>query len=266
MNIVLATLTMALSAAAPPTTEPPTTTPSSTAPTTTAAPNTAPSTTAPIPEGYVPLVDDTDSIVIAVPEAWTDVDTAPKVDVEGTSLPYIAASPDLESSSDTFDTPGVLYVAFPFTADPLTLLEEFGLREGCETFEVTTYDDPVFVGVVQAGTNCGPNAMTWNMVVANPADESFTARLQVKTANAEELLTIRRTFNYPGSTPRDPNATRRQPRTPTTTAANDDHGPDDNWLTRPTSPTDGCSGTERSPKHPSVAEERRRCATTGRPR
>ncbi len=58
MNIVLATLAMALSAATP-TTEPPTTTTSSTAPTTT-APNTAPSTTAPIPEGYVPLVDDTE--------------------------------------------------------------------------------------------------------------------------------------------------------------------------------------------------------------
>ena len=105
-----------------------------------------------------------------------------------------------------------VYIAFPFTADPLTLLEEFGLREGCETFEVTTYDDPVFVGVVQTGTNCGPNAMTWNMVVASPADESFTGVVQVKTANADELLTIRRTFNYPGSTPRDPNVHhRRQP-------------------------------------------------------
>ncbi len=76
VNIVLATLAMALSAAIA-TTEPPTTTPAS-APSTTAAPSTAPLTTAPIPAGYVPLVDDTDSIVIAVPEAWTDVDTAPK--------------------------------------------------------------------------------------------------------------------------------------------------------------------------------------------
>ena len=219
MNIVLATLVMALSAAAPPTTEPPTTTPSSTAPTTTAPPSTAPASSAPIPEGYVPLVDDTNSIVIAVPAAWSDVDTAAKADVEGTPLPYIAASPDLESSSDSFDTPGVVYVGFPFTADPLTLLEEFGLREGCETFEVKTYDDPVFVGAVQIGTNCGPNAMTWNMVVASPADESFTAVLQVKTANADELLTIRRTFNYPGSTPRDPNATSTTTSAPTTTAA-----------------------------------------------
>ena len=219
MNIVLATLAMALSAAAPPTTEPPTTTPSDTAPMTTAPPSTAPASSAPIPEGYVPLVDDTNSIVIAVPAAWSDVDTAPKADAEGTPLPYIAASPDLESSSDSFDTPGVVYVGFPFTADPLTLLEEFGLREGCETFEVKTYDDPVFVGVVQIGTNCGPNAMTWNMVVASPADESFTAVVQVKTANADELRTILLTFNAPGAPARDPNATTTTTATPSTTAA-----------------------------------------------
>jgi hypothetical protein len=216
VNIVLATIALALSAATSPTTEPPTTTPSSTAPTTT-APSAAPSTTAPIPDGYVPLVDDTDSIVIAVPEAWTDVDTAPK---GATQRPYIAASPDLESFLITFDTPGVQYAAFPFTADPLSLIAQFGLREGCEMLEVKTYDDQFFVGAVQSGTNCGPNAMTWNMVVANPADESFTALLQVKTANAEELRTILLTFNDPDATPRDPNATSTTTTgAPTTTVA-----------------------------------------------
>jgi hypothetical protein len=216
VNIVLAALAMAVSAA-PPTTEPPTTTVTTTAPTTTAAAAAAPSTTTPIPEGYVPLVDDTNSIVIAVPEAWTDVDTAPKNDADGTPRPYIAASPDLALSA-SFDTPGVLYAALPFTADPLVLIEQLGLLEGCETFEVKTYDDPVFVGAVQIGTNCGPNAMTWNMVVANPVDESFTAVLRVQTADPAELRTILLTFNYPGSSPRDPNAT-------TTTAATTTSGP-----------------------------------------
>ena len=53
------------------------------------------STTAPIPAGYVPLVDDTDSIVIAVPEAWTDVDTAPK----GTRGSSVRTSPLPPTSS-----------------------------------------------------------------------------------------------------------------------------------------------------------------------
>ncbi len=72
---------------------------------------------------------------------------------------------------------------------------------------------------MQIGTNCGPNAMTWNMVVASPADESFTAVLQVKTANAEELETFRRTFNYPEAAPRDPNATTTTGAPTTTTTA-----------------------------------------------
>jgi hypothetical protein len=204
--IVLATLVMALSAAAPPTTEPPTTTPSSTA-TTATAPSTAPPAAAPIPEGYVWLFDDTESIVIAVPETWSDVDTAPRDDADGNPRPYIAASPNLESSLNSFDTPGVIYAAFPFTADPLVLVDQFGLREGCQAFQVRTYDDPVFIGAMQIGTNCGPDAMTWNMVVASPADESFTAVLQVKSANDEERRTILLTFNYPESSPRDPNST-----------------------------------------------------------
>ena len=63
------------------------------------------------------------------------------------------------------------------------------------------YDDPVFVGVVQIGTNCGPNAMTWNMVVASPADESFTGVVQVKTADADELRTICSRSTLPGHRP-----------------------------------------------------------------
>jgi hypothetical protein len=224
VNIVLATLAAALSAAAPSTTEPPITTPPSAAPTTAAPTSTGPTTTAPLPEGYLPLVDDTGAIVIAAPEAWTDVDTAPKDDlVEGTLRPYIAASPDIESFLNTFDTPGVLYAASPFTADPLTLVDELGLREGCEALEVKAYDDQFFVGAVQIGTNCGPNAMTWNMVVASPADESFTAVVQVMTANADELRTILLTFNAPGAPARDPNATTTSGPTvtsaPTTTSA-----------------------------------------------
>ena len=154
MNIVLATLAMALSAATP-TTEPPTTTPASEEPTTTAAPSTAPPTTAPIPEGYVPLVDDTDSIVIAVPEAWTDVDTAPK---GATQRPYIAASPNLESflASLTHPACSTPPSRSPPTRCPLSRTVRTPARVRL-FFEVKTYDDQFFVGAVQIGEkSAGP--------------------------------------------------------------------------------------------------------------
>jgi hypothetical protein len=149
----------------------------------------------PIPEGYTVLVDDTGLIAVAVPETWTEVDTAPAANDDGTPRPSIAASPNIQSFLTTFDTPGVWYAAFPFAPDPLVLIDSNGLNRGCETIEVKEYSDPVFVGVVQVGTNCGPQAMTWNMVVASPPNDAFTAVVQVQTTSAEELETVRLTFN-----------------------------------------------------------------------
>jgi hypothetical protein len=156
----------------------------------------APPPTVPIPEGYVPLIDDTRTIVVAVPETWTEIDTAPVVTADGSLRPYIAASPDIESFLGTFDTPGVAYAWFPFTTDLGALVDAYGLQTGCETLELNFYDDPVFVGVVQVGSNCGPGGMAWNLVVASPSDDSFTAVVQMQTASLEELQTLRLTFNY----------------------------------------------------------------------
>jgi hypothetical protein len=100
----------------------------------------------------------------------------------------------------------MLYVAFPFESDPLVLIQEYGITSGCEAIEVKTYEDPVFTGVVQIGTDCGPQSMTWQMVAANPADESFTAVVQVQSTVPEEIRTVLLTFNIvpgaevPGST------------------------------------------------------------------
>ena len=150
----------------------------------------------PVPEGFVPVVDDTRTIVVAVPETWTDVNTVALVNDDGTPRPYIAVSPDIDSFLATFDTPGVLYMALPFELNPVVVVESYGLTSGCETIEVKTYDDPMFVGVIQIGTNCGPLGMTWNMVVASNADHTFTAVVQVQTVvedQAREIVLL--TFN-----------------------------------------------------------------------
>jgi len=138
-----------------------------------------PSEPIPIPDGYVPLVDSTGLLVVAVPDTWTDVDLLPAVR-DGIAQPYLAASPDLTAFFSSFDVPGAMYAAFPFEDDPLELVRAYGLDGGCAALEVKTYDDPVFTGVVQVGTDCGASHMNWNMVVASPADGSFTAVVQVQ--------------------------------------------------------------------------------------
>ena len=112
----------ALASAPAPTTAPPPTVPaavtSTTAagaasPTTTGATTTVPSgptTTIPIPAGYTPLIDDSHTIVVAVPGAWQDVNTTAFLPEEGTATegrPSIVASPDIQKFYVSFDVPGV---------------------------------------------------------------------------------------------------------------------------------------------------------------
>lgn len=137
-----------------------------------------------LPPGYVRIVDDTRSITVVVPETWIDVETVPLTnEADGSTHPMIAAAPDIEQYQTTFDVAGVRYTAIPFTADPEAVITSSGLEAGCEITEVEPYEDAVFAGSVQVGTNCGPGGGTWNMIVASPADESFTAVVQVQTAS-----------------------------------------------------------------------------------
>jgi hypothetical protein len=153
-----------------------------------------------LPEGYVELVDDTGLLTVVVPETWTDVDTAPAANDDGSARPWISAAPDFAQFQETFDVPGVAYTAFPYEADPQALIDRFTLTDGCESIEIEPYDDGVFTGVVQVGTSCGDRGeATWNMVAASPADGSFTALVQLQTATAadqEAFDTVLQTFNY----------------------------------------------------------------------
>jgi len=155
-------------------------------------------TAPPLPAGYAPLADDLQIIVVGVPEAWTDIDTTPGLNPDGTLRPYLAASTDQDAFFSSFDAPGLLYVALPYTEDLVTVFSEFGLQSGCEQMEAKTYDDPVFVGVIQIGANCGPSGMNWTMVVANPTTVpgTFTALLQVQSTEPAEIQNVLLTFNH----------------------------------------------------------------------
>ncbi len=151
-----------------------------------------------VPDGYVQLVDDTGTITIIVPDTWTDVDTVPTSDATG-PVPYISASPDFASFQQTFDTPGVVYTALPHRDDVRSAIDEFGLDAGCEKFRVEPYDDGVFVGLAQVGTACGTaRTASWILVIANPADQAFTAGVQVQSATVadeEAVQMVLQSFN-----------------------------------------------------------------------
>ncbi len=162
---------------------------------------------APLPEGYVRLVDDTGYLTVVVPETWITLDTAPAANEDGSARPYIFASGvDLAAFNDTFAS-GLLYAAVPYAADPEAIITAGGLTAGCETTEVEPYEDPVFTGFVQVGENCGEGGGTWNMIVASPEDQSFTAQvvLQIESADDQEAFDIvLQSFTYAGDPTVDP--------------------------------------------------------------
>ena len=109
-----------------------------------------------IPDGYVELVDDTGLLTVTVPDTWTDVDTVPGTNDDGTAQPWISASPDFASSSTTFDVTGCRLSGASVHRRCQLLVDQFGLPEGaCADLEVTPYDDGVFAGSMQVGLSCG---------------------------------------------------------------------------------------------------------------
>lgn len=145
-----------------------------------------------IPAGYMQLVDDTGLLTIVVPDRWTDIDPAPAEDVDGEPQPWLAASTGIETFLQTFDASGALYIAFPFDPDPQFLIDQFGLGEGCSEFVVEPYENDRFIGLAQVGSGCGEDGDgSWTLVVANPADQSFTAMVQVQATTAADAEAVR---------------------------------------------------------------------------
>ena len=69
------------------------------------------------------LVDSTGQLTVAVPDTWADIDLEPDT-VDGAVVPRINAATDLDVWRETFDAPGVLYAAFPYTDDEEALYRD----------------------------------------------------------------------------------------------------------------------------------------------
>ncbi len=143
-------------------------------------------------------------------------------------MPAINAATDLQFWNDTFDAPGVLYAAFPYTSDPQTLINVYGLTAGCASSTVVPYADGVFTGSWAQWTDCGPGgAAEWHLIVASPADQAFTALVEIQLTGPQDQQAfdvVLETFNVtPTATwPASPTTT---PTTAPSTATADDRAP-----------------------------------------
>jgi hypothetical protein len=179
-----------------------------------APPTSAPAGSAPadgdfvLPDGWTTLVDDTNTITVAVPNTWVDVDTSSLTNDDGTVMPSIVAATNIQTFIDEFTEPGVLYRAIPYDADQQALMDAYGLTGGCRRKNVEPYDDGAFVGLHGIWTSCGSTFdPEWHQIVASPASQSFTVVLQIQITGPDEASVIDdvlASFNFTpqgGSTP-----------------------------------------------------------------
>ena len=150
--------------------------------------------------GYQTLIDDTGAITIDVPVEWTSTDTTPFAMDDGSQAPFIQASTDLTTFSNSWDVPGLFYAALPPQPDIASTIALVAPQEGQCTADngVVDYDDSVFTGQYQYWSGCGANAAEYVVLVASPADASYTAVIAMQIlsdADWEALDQAFATFN-----------------------------------------------------------------------
>src|SRR5690606_8334522 len=108
-----------------------------------------------VPADFVELVDDTGALSISVPASWTDIDTAPGTNDDGTLLSWISATTDFASYRETFDVPGAVFVGVTYTTDLQSWIDRWGQSAACGSETVEPYDDGAFQGLAALYEQCG---------------------------------------------------------------------------------------------------------------
>ena len=149
------------------------------------SPDAAPS---PSPEisGFTTITDDTGTISIDVPNEWTSVSTAPQ-DVEGTSLPFIIATPDADAA-DIYQAPALILTVVPVEVeDPVSLLSSFA-GEDCTAGDVQDLDagDGVFA-LLQPFTDCGGTGAAQFGVIFGEIGGDYTGIMLFQAVSKADL-------------------------------------------------------------------------------
>jgi serine protease Do len=151
---------------------------------------------------YESVVDETGQLTVEVPVEWPDRDLAPATLEDGTSVPYIAASPNRDAFLNGWDQPGLLLVALPRTDDIDGSLAQYGFGTDCTDGGITDYEDPVFTGKYQVWNDCGGTTTDIVTLVANDAAGPYTVVMLAQILTEADLGALDRafaTFNFVSS-------------------------------------------------------------------
>lgn len=141
-------------------------------------------------DSFVTVKDDTRTIEVEIPRAWSDV-SSEVWEFSGEIVgPVITATADFNRFFNTFSEPGMIFGASSLlaaTEDEDSVLNLFDLSSECEFAGRSEYEAPAHAGKYDLWVNCaGTDA--WSMVVASvPADRSFITFVAIHLVSEADL-------------------------------------------------------------------------------
>ena len=150
-------------------------------------------------DDYMIIEDDSGTITVSVPTAWSDVNGSPTDLGDETASPSVIASPDIEQYNATWTTPGMEFLASPtLTQFSSGELLDIAAPTECTSQGRNDYDDGFFVGQFEVFTDCGGTDTQFYVVATASADGAYgvVVAIQVVTdADLEALDNILASFN-----------------------------------------------------------------------
>ncbi|GAA2250247.1 S1C family serine protease [Herbiconiux moechotypicola] len=147
---------------------------------------------------FTTITDDSGSVQVEVPAAWTQVDGSPFDDQRGNTYQSIVASPDLAAYTAGWSVPGVNVLASQSAVantSPADLVAEMAAalpQHGCVSAGTDDYDDGYHVGIYEYWTDCGPEKAEFLVVGATSTANDYIVLVAVQAVSEADLDAIDR--------------------------------------------------------------------------
>ena len=147
-------------------------------------------------QAYTLITDETETLAVRVPEAWTDVESGDWI-LDGETIGIsLKAAIDLEDYADSWSTPGLFFGASTDFAgtDSTEILDALDYTDDCASSERFEYDDNVFIGHYDLWEGCGDTESLWVVLAAQPESEEYLVLLNILLATDSDVMALEEIF------------------------------------------------------------------------
>lgn len=123
---------------------------------------------------YTLITDETETLTVRVPAAWTDVSSGDWILDDKAIGVSLKAAIDLQAYDDSWSAPGLFFGASQDFAGAASeeILDAMDYAENCTSSERFEYDDSVFVGHYDLWEGCGNTESLWVVLAAQPKESA----------------------------------------------------------------------------------------------